>query len=104
MSPFTILNRAAFSGARRGVIRTLHSDIETPCFLPVGTRGSVKGVELGRLEEWDCRALLANTCHMVARPGVETIRAAGGLHGFIGWSRAILTDSGGFQIMPLASR
>lgn len=104
MSPFTILNRDAFSGARRGVIRTLHSDIETPCFLPVGTRGSVKGVEFGRLEEWDCRAILANTYHLMTRPGVETIRGAGGLHGFIGWSRAILTDSGGFQIMSLASR
>src|SRR5512132_3380925 len=104
MSPFTILNRDVSSAARRGVIRTVHSDIETPCFLPVGTRGSVKGVEFGRLEEWDCRAVLANTYHLMARPGVETIRAAGGLHGFIGWSRAILTDSGGFQIMSLASR
>ena len=104
MSAFTVLARDAASSARRGILATPHADIETPCFLPVGTRGSVKGVEFGRLEEWDCRAVLANTYHLMARPGVETIRAAGGLHAFIGWQRAILTDSGGFQIMSLASR
>jgi queuine tRNA-ribosyltransferase len=104
MSAFRILSRDAASSARRGVVATRHASIETPCFLPVGTRGSVKGVEFGRLEEWDCRAVLANTFHLMARPGVETIRAAGGLHAFIGWPRAILTDSGGFQIMSLATR
>jgi queuine tRNA-ribosyltransferase len=104
MSAFRILARDSSSSARRGVLATPHSDIETPCFLPVGTRGAVKGVEFARLEEWDCRAVLANTYHLMARPGVETIRAAGGLHDFIGWRRAILTDSGGFQIMSLASR
>jgi queuine tRNA-ribosyltransferase len=104
MSAFKILARDDSSSARRGVLATPHADIETPCFLPVGTRGSVKGVEFGRLEEWDCRAVLANTYHLMARPGVETILAAGGLHAFIGWQRAILTDSGGFQIMSLASR
>jgi queuine tRNA-ribosyltransferase len=75
-----------------------------PCFLPVGTRGAVKGVAFDRLEGWDCRAVLANTYHLMTRPGVETIRRAGGLHAFMGWSRAILTDSGGFQVMSLASR
>ena len=104
MSPFQILARDASSAARRGVLSTAHSEIETPCFLPVGTRGAVKGVEFGRLEEWDCRAVLANTYHLMTRPGIETIRAAGGLHAFIGWPRAILTDSGGFQVMSLASR
>jgi queuine tRNA-ribosyltransferase len=101
---FQILDRDPQSSARRGLLRTAHADIETPCFLPVGTRGAVKGVAFDRLEAWDCRAVLANTYHLMARPGIETIRRAGGLHGFIGWPRAILTDSGGFQIMSLSSR
>src|SRR6266487_3952077 len=104
MSPFTVLEKDPSSSARRGVLKTLPAEIETPCFLPVGTRGSVKGVEFDRLEEWDCRAVLANTYHLMVRPGIETIRRAGGLHAFIGWPRAILTDSGGFQIMSLSSR
>ena len=94
----------AGSGARAGVLATLHGPIETPCFLPVGTRGAVKGVEFDRLEQWGCRAVLANTYHLMARPGIEVIRKAGGLHAYMGWARAILTDSGGFQIMSLASR
>src|SRR6266567_4433897 len=104
MPPFQIIATDEASAARRGVLATPHAEIETPCFLPVGTRGAVKGVEFDRLEEWDCRAVLANTFHLMVRPGEETIRAAGGLHAFIGWKRAILTDSGGFQIMSLASR
>src|SRR5690349_24200810 len=72
--------------------------------MPVGTRGAVKGVAFDWLEAWGCRVVLANTYHLVARPGVATIAAAGGLHAFIGWSGAILTDSGGFQVMSLASR
>ncbi|MGH9368213.1 MAG: tRNA guanosine(34) transglycosylase Tgt [Thermoanaerobaculia bacterium] len=104
MNPFQILARDLASSARRGVLSTLHGEVETPCFLPVGTRGAVKGVEFGRLEEWDCRAVLANTYHLMARPGIELVRRAGGLHAFLGWRRAILTDSGGFQVMSLASR
>ena len=101
---FRVLSRDPASSARLGILPTAHAEIETPCFLPVGTRGSVKGVEFDRLEEWDCRAVLANTYHLMTRPGAETIRSAGGLHAFIGWPRAILTDSGGFQVMSLASR
>ncbi len=92
------------SRARRGRLRTNHGEIETPCFIPVGTRGAVKGVSFDLLEAWDCRVVLANTYHLLTRPGPETIARAGGLHAFIGWSRAILTDSGGFQVMSLASR
>ena len=103
-SPFSLLAADPSSSARAGLLSTAHSQIETPCFLPVGTRGAVKGVEFDRLEEWDCRAVLANTYHLMVRPGIEIIRRAGGLHAFIGWSRAILTDSGGFQVMSLASR
>jgi queuine tRNA-ribosyltransferase len=102
--PFSILGKDGSSEARRGTLTTNHGVIETPCFLPVGTRGAVKGVAFDRLEAWDCRAVLANTYHLMARPGIETIRRAGGLHAFIGWERAILTDSGGFQVMSLASR
>jgi len=101
---FRVVSKDAASSARLGVLPTTHADIDTPCFLPVGTRGSVKGVEFDSLEEWDCRAVLANTYHLMARPGADTIRSAGGLHAFIGWPRAILTDSGGFQVMSLASR
>src|SRR5215467_32683 len=104
MSAFQILAGDPASAARRGILSTAHGEIETPCFLPVGTRGSVKGVEFDRLEEWDCRAVLANTYHLMTRPGAETIRRTGGLHAFVGWPRAILTDSGGFQVMSLASR
>jgi queuine tRNA-ribosyltransferase len=86
------------------VLSTLHAEIETPCFLPVGTRGAVKGVDFDRLEAWDCRAVLANTYHLMVRPGADIIRRAGGLHSFMGWDRAILTDSGGFQVMSLATR
>ncbi|MCA1581575.1 MAG: tRNA guanosine(34) transglycosylase Tgt [Acidobacteria bacterium] len=102
-SPFSVAATDPASSARAGLLVTAHSEIETPCFLPVGTRGAVKGVEFDRLEGWDCRAVLANTYHLMVRPGIETIRRAGGLHAFIGWARAILTDSGGFQVMSLAS-
>ncbi len=71
--------------------------------MPVGTRGAVKGVAFDWLEAWDCRVVLANTYHLMGRPGPETIRKAGGLHAFIGWPRAILTDSGGFQVMSLSA-
>ncbi len=104
MPPFAILSDDAASLARTGILSTAHSEIETPCFLPVGTRGAVKGVEFDRLEAWDCRAVLANAFHLMVRPGIEIIRRAGGLHAFMGWARAILTDSGGFQVMSLASR
>ena len=101
---FRILDRDHGSSARRGVLETLHGSIETPCFMPVGTRGAVKGVAFDWLEAWDCRVVLSNTYHLMARPGAETIARAGGLHRFMGWPRAILTDSGGFQVMSLAAR
>ena len=72
--------------------------------MPVGTRGAVKGVAFDRLEGWDCRVVLANTYHLMARPGLALIARAGGLHEFLGWPRALLTDSGGFQVMSLSAR
>ncbi|MGE5414301.1 MAG: tRNA guanosine(34) transglycosylase Tgt [Syntrophomonadaceae bacterium] len=101
---FEVLARDPASSARRGRLSTNHAVIETPCFMPVGTRGAVKGVAFDFLEAWDCRVVLANTYHLMARPGLALIERAGGLHAFMGWSRAILTDSGGFQVMSLAAR
>lgn len=90
------------SFARCGVITTDHGQIETPIFMPVGTVGSVKGVYHRDLKE-DIKAqiILGNTYHLYLRPGLDTLKAAGGLHKFISWDRPILTDSGGFQIFSL---
>jgi queuine tRNA-ribosyltransferase len=91
--------------ARAGVLRTRRGVIETPVFMPVGTAGSVKGIRFEELEgeDLDARIILANTYHLWLRPGIETIKACGGLHRFIGWKRALLTDSGGFQVWSLGA-
>jgi len=87
--------------ARLGKLVTPHSEIETPVFMPVGTVGTVKGVPQDVLEELGVQILLGNTYHLYLRPGVETVRRMGGLHGFMAWERSILTDSGGFQVFSL---
>ncbi len=87
--------------ARTGKLITPHGEVETPVFMPVGTLGSVKGVSQDVLEELGVEILLANTYHLFLRPGVETVRRMGGLHRFMSWDRAILTDSGGFQVFSL---
>src|SRR5882672_7506818 len=87
--------------ARRGRLLTPHAEIETPVFMPVGTVASVKGVAQETLEELGAQIILGNTYHLYLRPGVETVRRMGGLHGFMSWDRAILTDSGGFQVFSL---
>ena len=89
--------------ARRGVLHTRRGDIQTPIFMPVGTRGSVKAVSPAELEELRAQIILGNTYHLFLRPGLEVISAAGGLHKFISYERPILTDSGGFQVFSLAS-
>jgi queuine tRNA-ribosyltransferase len=91
--------------ARSGVIQTRRGIIETPVFMPVGTLGTVKGTRFEALEaaELDARIILGNTYHLWLRPGAETIRECGGLHRFIGWERALLTDSGGFQVWSLGA-
>ncbi len=91
--------------ARAGHLQTRRGLIETPVFMPVGTLGTVKGVRFEALEsaELDARIILGNTYHLWLRPGAETIRACGGLHRFIGWERALLTDSGGFQVWSLGA-
>ena len=87
--------------ARAGRLTTPHGVIETPVFMPVGTVASVKGVSQDILEELGVQILLGNTYHLYLRPGVEQVRQLGGLHRFMAWPRAILTDSGGFQVFSL---
>jgi queuine tRNA-ribosyltransferase len=87
---------------RKGRLLTPHAPIETPVFMPVGTVASVKGVPQETLEELGAQIILGNTYHLYLRPGVETVRRMGGLHGFMSWNRAILTDSGGFQVFSLS--
>ncbi len=90
------------SGARRGRLTTPHGAIETPFFLPVGTQAAVKGLRNEALEELGAEIILANTYHLYLRPGHELVRKLGGLHKFMSWPRAILTDSGGYQVFSLS--
>ncbi|MBN3806861.1 tRNA guanosine(34) transglycosylase Tgt [Paraburkholderia sp. Ac-20336] len=87
--------------ARRGRVTLNHGVVETPIFMPVGTYGTVKAVQPRELEEMHAQIILGNTFHLWLRPGLETIGAHGGLHGFMGWNKPILTDSGGFQVFSL---
>jgi queuine tRNA-ribosyltransferase len=88
--------------ARRAHMHLPHATVETPVFMPVGTQGTVKGVPQDALDELGVQILLGNTYHLYLRPGIETVRKMGGLHGFMSWDRAILTDSGGFQVWSLS--
>ena len=99
---FGILSIDPGSAARRGRITTPHGTIETPAFMPVGTAGTVKGMTPEDLESLGFEIVLGNTYHLALRPGEEVVRRLGGLHRFMGWERAILTDSGGFQVLSLA--
>ncbi|MGB2625094.1 MAG: tRNA guanosine(34) transglycosylase Tgt [Candidatus Acidiferrum sp.] len=90
------------SGARRGVLQTPHGAVQTPFFMPVGTQATVKGLRNEALEEIRAEILLCNTYHLYLRPGHEAVRKLGGLHKFMSWPRAILTDSGGFQVFSLS--
>ncbi len=92
---------ATSGSARVGKLNTPHGVVETPVFMPVGTLASVKGVPQDLLEELGVQILLGNTYHLYLRPGVDTVRRMGGLHSFMAWDRAILTDSGGFQVFSL---
>jgi queuine tRNA-ribosyltransferase len=101
---FEVLKEDAHTRARRGRFTTPHGVVETPAFMPVGTLGTVKGVDPGRLRETGAQMILANTYHLALRPGEATVAALGGLHKFMGWDGPILTDSGGFQVFSLADR
>lgn len=100
---FEIVAECPATRARAGVLHTAHGPVETPVFMPVGTHAAVKGLTPRQiLDELDARILLANTYHLWLRPGEGVVRRCGGLHRFMGWPRALLTDSGGFQAFSLA--
>jgi queuine tRNA-ribosyltransferase len=94
---------ATAGAARRGRLTLAHGTVETPIFMPVGTYGSVKAMSPGELVEVGAEIILGNTFHLWLRPGLEVVRAHGGLHRFMGWDRPILTDSGGFQVFSLGN-
>lgn len=103
MKFFEVLSNSSSCKARTGIIKTAHSEIETPVFMPVGTLGTVKAVTQRDLEELNAKIILANSYHLYLRPGMDILSGAGGLHKFMNWNKSILTDSGGFQIFSLAS-
>ena len=98
---FRLDAEASSSRARAATFRTLHNEVQTPVFMPVGTRATVKAQLTRTLEEAGSQILLANTYHLLLRPGPEVFRRLGGIHKFMSWDRAVLTDSGGFQIFSL---
>ena len=102
MFDFTIEGRCAGSAARAGVLSTPHGLVHTPAFMPVGTQATVKTLSPDELRELGAECILSNTYHLHLRPGSQVIARLGGLHSFMGWDRAILTDSGGFQVFSLA--
>jgi queuine tRNA-ribosyltransferase len=99
---FTLDARDTDTRARAGRLSTAHGEVLTPAFMPVGTQGAVKTLTPDEIEGAGADIVLANTYHLSLRPGVETVRRMGGLHRFMGWNHAILTDSGGFQVLSLA--
>jgi len=101
-SHFQLLGKDASTQARRGVLSTLHGQVQTPIFMPVGTQGTVKAVTPVHLRDIGAQIILGNTYHLNLRPGSELVREMGGLHRFMGWDGPILTDSGGFQVFSLS--
>ncbi|MHC4573510.1 MAG: tRNA guanosine(34) transglycosylase Tgt [Planctomycetota bacterium] len=99
---FEVWHQDRGGGSRRGVLTTGHGKVETPAFMPVGTGGAVKGITPEQLAESGAEMILANTYHLLLRPGVECVEKLGGLHKFMAWNKPILTDSGGYQIFSLS--
>ncbi len=99
---FTIVHSERGTSARRGILKTNHSEIHTPVFMPIGTQGVVKTIDPEVLTKLDAQIILGNTYHLYIRPGHELIHKAGSLHSFMNWEKSILTDSGGFQVFSLA--
>ena len=100
---FKIVHKDKFTNARVGMLETAHGAIETPVFMPVGTQATVKALSSEEVKYCKASVILGNTYHLYLRPGMEIIKNAGGLHKFMSWDRAILTDSGGFQVFSLAT-
>jgi len=103
MKSFELLKTDNATSARLGELKTAHGMVATPVFMPVGTRGAVKGITPAHLAETGTSVVLANTYHLLIRPGVETVAALGGLHKLMSWPGPILTDSGGFQVFSLST-
>jgi queuine tRNA-ribosyltransferase len=99
MFGFEIVKRSSRSKARIGILRTPHGEVETPAFVPVGTRASVKTLDSSEVAEAGSQVLIMNTFHLHLTPGESIVRAAGGLHSFMRWDKPIMTDSGGFQVL-----
>ena len=97
--PFRVA--ASDGAARAGLLDTPRGVVETPCFMPVGTKGTVKAISPHRLRELGASIVLANTYHLALRPGSDMVSRLGGLHAFMGWDGPLLTDSGGFQVFSL---
>ena len=100
---YDLLKKDTKTKARRGVVHTPHGDIQTPVFMPVGTQAAVKAMRPEEVKEMGADIILSNTYHLYLRPGHDIVREAGGLHKFMNWDRAILTDSGGFQVFSLGA-
>lgn len=98
---YELIKEDSRTSARRGIVHTPHGDIQTPVFMPVGTQATVKAVFPEQLKKMGAEIILSNTYHLYLRPGHELVKEAGGLHKFMNWDRAILTDSGGFQVFSL---
>jgi len=101
MAPFSFSVEAQDAASRAGVFSTPHGEIQTPAFVAVGTQATVKSLAPSELQEIGAQALLANTYHLMLRPGAETVKKLGGLHRFMGWNGPVVTDSGGFQVFSL---
>jgi len=101
---FRVLKEDSSSAARCGEIVTAHGLVRTPCFMPVGTAAAVKTMSPRELKEVGAEIILANTYHLILRPGIKVVEKAGGLHRFMSWDKPILTDSGGYQVFSLAQR
>ncbi len=99
---FRVLHKDKNSKARTGVLTTAHGEVNTPVFMPVGTQGTVKALSNSELDTCGAEIILGNAYHLYLRPGTDIIEKAGGLHGFMGWKKPILTDSGGYQVFSLA--
>lgn len=103
LTGFTLIKECGQTGARAGILHTQHGDVLTPVFMPVGTQATVKAMSPEELKEIGAGIILSNTYHLYLRPGHEVIAEAGGLHRFMNWDKAILTDSGGFQVFSLGA-
>ena len=103
MSCFEVLSIDSHCAARRGVLTTSHGVVQTPAFMPVGTAGTVKGILPEQLRATGAEIILANTYHLLLRPGVDIVERIGGLHRFMAWDQPILTDSGGYQVFSLSA-